>query len=75
MNVWHIELEEHWSYHEEDEYQGGDAYNVTANTPEEAQNKAIRLAGVGHTEMADDKTFTLEAVRVIRLERGLKIDA
>ena len=75
--VWNIEFEEHWSYHGRDEFEAdGLAFTVAASNSDEAISKATVLAEVGITFKSDDgEDITLEAIRVINVERAQTLDA
>lgn len=75
MNVWTVKFEEHWSYDKKNEWQNnGLSFNVVAGNGEEAVEKAKKMAKLGRVYKDDDgDDYSLEAVRILGLERGVSV--
>ena len=87
MYIWNGEIEENWSYLDNDEFENIDREKIiSANTFEEALGKLKSLYPIGEeidnedfNVESDDKidrmpVYTRKAIRIVKLERIKKID-
>ena len=75
-NIWEVEFEERWT--DEEGFDEGANWKVSASSYEEALKKATKLAlskGRGFEHDEDGRMIYPVEVRLIRIERGDEIDA